>query len=1043
MNNKEERKEELITELVDIRQRVTELNRSATANKLAEEELKKSEDRYRNLVELSPDMIALLNQGKYTYVNPAGIKMLGGSGPGDLIGRSVFEIIHPESLEMARERIKQLEQGKGVPLLEEKYIRFDGRIVDVEVAAAPIPFQGESMVQVIARDITERKQAEAALRKSEEEAHRLARENAVLAEIGRIISSTLTIEEVYKLFSGKVKSLIPYDRIAINLINDDGSTLIDRYVEGDSASGRNVGDVFPMAGTLTETIIQNRKGLAFDGQDENEVAAKYPGLLPEIKAGFRSFLSVPLISRDQPIGGLHFRSKTSGIYLEKDLQLAESIATQIAGAIANNLIYHERKRAEEALRKSEEEAKRLAKEVEVLAKIGRIVSSTLKIDEVYDLFAEEVSKLIPLDRISISLLKAEAGMLENAYVSGVEVADRKPGNSYPLADSIGEEILRTRKSLLVQTEDPNEVVRYSPRLLTTFQAGLRSMLSVPLISKDQAIGILHIRSFRTNAYTENEVKLAERVGYQIGGAIAIARLYSELNETKETLQKKEREFRELYDHAPLGYHEYDREGKITRVNKTDLEMLGYTAEEMIGQPMWKFNVEGESAKEQILAKLAGRLPPGNNLVRIYRRKDGSTFPVLIEDRLLKDEKGQIIGIRCTIQDITERKRAEEALRKSEEKLRELYDNAPVGYHEYDTEGRITNVNQTDLDMLGYTREEMIGQRMWKFNVDEEMVRQQIMAKLAGEMPPGRSLVRTYRRKDGTTFPVLIEDRLLRDEKGRITGIRSTIQDITERKRAEEALQQSEKELKEQAQELEKELIQRRRVEEELARSNKELGQFAYVASHDLQEPLRMVTSYVQLLARRYRGKLDGDADEFIGFAVNGAARMQQLINDLLTYSRVGTRGKEFEPTNCEVILQQSLKNLQIAIEEKQAIVSHDPLPTVMADNVQLGQLFQNLIGNAIKFQGTEPPHVHMSASRNGNGWVFSVRDNGIGIAPEYAERIFVIFQRLHTREKYPGTGIGLAVCKKIVERHGGRIWVESEPGKGATFYFTMPTKGEQ
>lgn len=204
----------------------------------------------------------------------------------------------------------------------------------------------------------------------------------------------------------------------------------------------------------------------------------------------------------------------------------------------------------------------------------------------------------------------------------------------------------------------------------------------------------------------------------------------------------------------------------------------------------------------------------------------------------------------------------------------------------------------------------------------------------------------------------------------------------------------------------------------------------------------MVTSYVQLLARRYKGKLDGDADEFIGFAVDGAARMQQLINDLLTYSRVGTRGRKFEPTDCEIILGQALENLQIAIEEKRAIVTHDPLPTILADNVQLGQLFQNLIGNAIKFQGPELPHVHVSASRNENGWVFSVRDNGIGIAPEYAERIFVIFQRLHTREKYPGTGIGLAVCKKIVERHGGRIWVESQPGKGATFYFTVPGKGE-
>jgi PAS domain S-box-containing protein len=376
---------------------------------------------------------------------------------------------------------------------------------------------------------------------------------------------------------------------------------------------------------------------------------------------------------------------------------------------------------------------------------------------------------------------------------------------------------------------------------------------------------------------------------------------------------------------------------------------------------------------------------------------------------------QIAGAIANAQLFSEHKRTQKALEESELRFRDLYDHAPLGYHEYDHEGRITNVNGTDLEMLGYSQEEMIGQYIWKFNVGEDIVRQQVLEKLQGLRPPGHSLERTYRRRGGTVFPVLIEDRLILDEKGRIKGIRCTIQDITERKRAEE----------------------------ELARSNKELEQLAYVASHDLQEPLRMVTSYVQLLARRYRGKLDGDADEFIGFAVDGATRMQQLINDLLTYSRVGTRGREFEPTDCEIILGQALENLQIAIEEKRALVTHDPLPTILADNVQLGQLFQNLIGNAIKFQGPESPHVHVSASRNENGWVLSVRDNGIGIAPEYAERIFVIFQRLHTREKYPGTGIGLAVCKKIVERHGGRIWVESKPGKGAAFYFTLPGKGEQ
>jgi signal transduction histidine kinase len=245
-------------------------------------------------------------------------------------------------------------------------------------------------------------------------------------------------------------------------------------------------------------------------------------------------------------------------------------------------------------------------------------------------------------------------------------------------------------------------------------------------------------------------------------------------------------------------------------------------------------------------------------------------------------------------------------------------------------------------------------------------------------------------------------------------------DVAERKRAEEALAQ-------QAQ--------------ELARSNTELEQFAYVASHDLQEPLRMVRSYVQLLDRRYKGQLDKDADEFIAYAVDGATRMQTLINDLLKYSRVGTQGKPVKPTDCAKVLQTVLANLQMAIEENDAQMTHDDLPTVMADEVQLTQLFQNLISNAIKFHSDDPPKVHVGVEHRSGEWMFSVRDNGIGIESQQTERIFMIFQRLHTREEYKGTGIGLAVCKKIVGRHGGRIWVEAEPGKGSTFFFTIPDRG--
>ncbi len=336
-------------------------------------------------------------------------------------------------------------------------------------------------------------------------------------------------------------------------------------------------------------------------------------------------------------------------------------------------------------------------------------------------------------------------------------------------------------------------------------------------------------------------------------------------------------------------------------------------------------------------------------------------------------------------------------------------------------------------MLGYSEEEFQN-KGWQVTThpdDIEETQKVINALLSGEKESAR-LIKRYLHKNGSVVWSDVSTSLRRDEQGQPLYFMTTVLDITERKQAEE----------------------------EMKRSNAELEQFAYVASHDLQEPLRMVSSYVQLLQRRYQGKLDQDADEFIGFAVDGAERMRRLINDLLAYSRIGTRAQQFVSTQCEEVLQQSVGNLQMAIQENQAEVTHDPLPEVLGDETQLVQLFQNLIANAIKFHGKKKPKVHISASIanpsslptneavgswgvRGDVWLFSVRDNGIGIDPRYAERIFIIFQRLNDRTKYPGTGIGLALCRKIVQRHGGQIWVESSPGAGATFFFTLPLKGDK
>jgi PAS domain S-box-containing protein len=484
-------------------------------------------------------------------------------------------------------------------------------------------------------------------------------------------------------------------------------------------------------------------------------------------------------------------------------------------------------------------------------------------------------------------------------------------------------------------------------------------------------------------------------------------------------------YQTLFEAFPLGIAVSNAQGQIIEANTTAEQLVGIGRNELTqrqidgaewrivrpdGTPMPTDEYASVRAlKEQRILK---------NIEMGVITPSGTTRWInVIAAPLPLEDQGLVI---ITYGDISERKEAEAALQRSEHAFRTLYESMRDAFVSTDMSGVIRQYNSSFKELIGYTDEE-IAQLTYKDITPEQWHTLEAYILQEQILPRGYSDLyeKEYQSKSGAIIPIELRTMLTHDENGQPSGMWAMIRDITARKQAEAALH---------------------KTMEELTRSNADLEQFASVASHDLQEPLRAVTSMVQLLQQRYHGQIDARADEYIALAVEAATRMQTLINDLLTFSRVQRRGKPFAPTRADVALTTALANLQVAITESAATITHDTLPTVLADPTQLTQLFQNLISNAIKFHSEIPPLIHISADRRDGTWCFSVHDNGIGISPDYFERIFVIFQRLHPRRDYPGTGIGLALCKKIIERHNGQIWVESHLGHGTTFFFTIPDR---
>jgi len=1148
MNDDEKSKRNLLKESGERHQRIRALARKIDPPPKKEDGLSNSEERYRRLVELSPDMIIVLSKGNIVYMNPAGIKILGASEAEELIGKPFLEIIHPDYLEIAKERIRRVEEGQEVPLLEEKYIRLDGNSVYVEVAAAPIPYEGQTMIQVVARDITERKRLEAA-------AQRLARENAIIAEIGQIINSTLTIEDVYGRFAEYVRKLIQFDRITINIINPEQNTFIISYAAGPIVAEQEVGRVIPLAGTGTEWITQTRSSLLVPERNRKEVVDRLPGLLPLFKAGFQSVMLTPLISKDQVNGVLSLQASKENAYTEMDVKVAERVGTQIAGAIANaqlflergqaeeslrqaeekyrtilgtieegyyevdlagnftfindslcrmlgyakgellgmnnrqymdqenakkvfkafNQVYrtgepykwldwkivrkdgtkkfHEssislrrnsqgesigfrgivrdiserkqaaevlreaeeryrllfeistnavlirdregvirlanptaikmleasrpqeiigkayldfvhpedrpgsidriqrqieaaqgetgidpgdivaplrehrlrtlnggtiyvestgvafrdqgqvwiqgnfhdiskRKQAEEALRKGEEVARRMAHENAIVAEIGRIVSSTLHIEEVYEGFAKEANRLIPFDRISVNLINSDLGTVTIAYVSGWDIEGRRVGDVFPLQDSVNEEIRRTRKGLRIQPEAIEELGGPFPSLISTFRAGLRSMMSVPLLYRDQVIGILHFRSKKSKAYSGQDLRLAERIAAQIAGAIANAQLFAERKRAEEALQASEEKYRLLVQNSNDAIF-VAQDDVIKFPNLKTEELVGYPASELTKIPF--VNHIHPDDREMVFEKHEKRLEG---------QKFSSTYSFRIRNKA--------------------------------------------------------------------------GEELWV---------------------------------EINTVVILWEGR---------PATLNFMRDITEKKK------------------LEAQFFQAQKMEA--------VGTLAGGIAHDFNNLLMGIQGHTSLML------LDMDSShphyKMLKSTEEQVKSGADLTWQLLSFARGGKY--EVKPTDLNAIIKKT--STLFGRTKKEISIQRSPqqdLWPVEVDRGQIEQVLLNLYVNAWQAMpngGTlslETKNVMLGEDyvkpfyvRPGNYAKISVTDTGVGMDHKTQQRIFDPF--FTTKEMGRGTGLGLATVYGIIKSHGGVINVYSEKGHGATFNIYLP-----
>jgi len=1065
--------------------RITELEKTEIKCGKLEEELRKSDEKYRKFIRTLPDVVVVLDtEGKIIELTNRTCELYGIDDADELLGKSGFDLVAPEEFERTKANFrKTLVEGSQMNA-EYVAIKKDGSRITVEMNAAVIRDENENPIAFFAvlRDITERKISVEALLESKE------RFRALVENINDWVWET-DEKGTYTYASPKCSKILGY--------------------EPDELIGKTPFDL------MTD--------------DEAERIGKKFLQFAKSRQSFER-----LINRN--------------IHKDGSEVILETNGTAILDDIGNLIGYRGIDRDITKRMRNEEKLKRLTTILRTISNVSQLLIKKIDRETLIQKVCDSLTRIsgyynawiVLLDESNKAIAIAESGLGEKFSPATKALKRGELTNCACKA---------LNSSKVIVLNDP--LTECSDCPLSSEYAN-RSGLSIRLGHLNNIYGVLTVSIPKEFANDIREQSFVCEVAGDIALALHNIKLDEEHIQAQRALKESEQRYSTLFKQSPNPMLLVDLStGKIVEFNVRAYKNLGYTRKEFEKLDISDFEII-ESAKE-IRLRIKKVIEKGAIVFETkHVTKTGEIRNVIVNIKVITiNDKpyGQTIFV-----DITDRKKAEIALRESEEKFRTFMESSSDLMYISDIDGNITYINKAMSRTLGYTKREMNGINITQ--ILSKKILEIFPAKLKKLIENGKlTLEATWITKGGDEILGEIKLVAIYDSDGEFAGTRAVFRDITERKFIEDELRKRKHDLGERVKELnclysiskivEKQgnsledlikeitilirlpwrypeiacsriiieeqefktanwketpwkqsseiivndeqigfieisylketpqsgknpfldeenhlldaiterlgrIIERKQAEEKIERyaseleaSNKELEQFASVASHDLQEPLRMVSSYLQLIDQRYKDKLDKDGEEFIEFAVDGAIRMKQLINDLLLYSRVGTHGKPFAPTDTEAVFNRVLLNLKATIEESNAVITHDHLPTITADSSQLNQLFQNLISNAIKFKGDKTPRVHISTQKEGDEWVFTIQDNGIGIDSKYSERIFKIFERLHARSEYSGTGIGLAICKKIVERHNGNIWMESTQGNGAKFHFTIPIiKGE-